>query len=143
MQKLNVSKILTERQRVILGKLLEIVSVLLMLFAVYYCDHLYPKGGTISWQLNLDLYRLAFLLLIFTIKNGFIKDIAIGLLINHYFDSYYGLTGWTWNDTLTVIYVSLASIVLIIKKIKNDKLRMENIRNIVHTIKRKFTKRSQ
>ena len=115
---MKVLKILTERQQENLDKLLKIVSVLLMLFAVYYCDYLYPKGGTISWQLNLDLYRLAFLMLLFTIKNNFIKEIAVALLINHYFDSYYGLTGWTWNDTITVIFVSIKTLIVTYKKYK-------------------------
>lgn len=114
-------KTLTEHQKASLDKLLKITSISLMLFAVYYCDYLYPKGGTISWQLNLDLYRLAFLLLIFTIKKGFIKEIAIALLINHYVDSYFGLKGWTINDTITVVYVGVKTLSVIIKNRKKCK----------------------
>ena len=111
-------KTLTVNHREDLNSVLKIASVLLILFSGYYCDYLYPKGGTISWKLMLNLYRLAFLLLVFQVKNGFLKEIAIALLINHYIDRYYGLKGWTLNDTITVVFVGIKTLIAIYKKDK-------------------------
>jgi F0F1-type ATP synthase assembly protein I len=95
-----------------------IISVLLMLFSGYLCDYVYALDDDSAWKLMLNLYRLAFLVLIFTIKNGFIKEIAIGLLINHYIDRFYGLKDWTLNDTITLIIIVIRTLVAIYKKYK-------------------------
>jgi hypothetical protein len=94
-----------------------------MLFSGYLCDYVYPLDDDSAWKLMLNLSRLAFLLLVFQIKNGFIKEIAIGLLINHYIDRYYGLKGWTINDTITVVFVGIKTLISIYKKIKNVRIR--------------------
>jgi len=127
MKLLTQLKILTERHLEDLNKALRIISViisvLLILFSGYLCDYVYPLDDDSAWKLMLNLYRLAFLVLIFTIKNGFLKDIGIGLLINHYIDSYYGLKGWSWNDTITVVFVGIKTLISIYKKIKNVRIR--------------------
>jgi len=123
MKLLTQLKILTERHLEDLDDLLKITSVALILFSGYLCDYVYPSDDDSAWKLMLNLCRLAFLLLVFQIKNGFIKEIAIGLLINHYIDSYYGLKGWTLNDTITVVFVGIKTLISIYKKIKNVRIR--------------------
>jgi len=105
-------------QREGLNSLLKIVSVLLILFSGYLCDYIYPLDDDSAWKLMLNLYRLSFLLLVFTVKNGFIKEITIGLLINHYFDSYFGLKDWSLNDNITALYVVIITLIRIYKKWK-------------------------
>jgi hypothetical protein len=39
-----------------------------------------------------------------TIKSR-VKEIAVALLINHFFDRYFGINGWSWNDNITIIFI--------------------------------------
>lgn len=45
-------------------------------------------------------------------------EIILAILINYYIDDYYGLKGWSLNDKLTVIFVSIKGIIAIFKKYK-------------------------
>lgn len=109
-------KTLTVNHREDLNNVLKIASVLLILFSGYLCDYIYPLDDDSAWKLMLNLYRVAFLLLVFQVKNGFLKEIAIALLINHFIDTYYCLQGWTLNDTITVVFVGIKTLIAIYKK---------------------------
>lgn len=109
-------KTLTVNHREDLNSVLKIASVLLILFSGYLCDYIYPLDDDSAWKLMLNLYRVAFLLLVFQVKNGFLKEIAIALLINHFIDRYYCLQGWTLNDTITVVFVGIKTLIAIYKK---------------------------
>lgn len=58
-----------------------------------------------AWVLMLNLYRLAFLMLMTTIKNGLIKEIGIAMLINHFIDRWMKIDGWSLNDTITIGFI--------------------------------------
>jgi hypothetical protein len=34
-----------------------------------------------------------------------VKEIAVALLINHFVDRYFGINGWSWNDSITIIFI--------------------------------------
>lgn len=66
------------------------------------------------WDTMLNLYRLAFLLLVQVARKSLMKimynlphRIIFWLLLNHFYDRMHGETGWSVNDTLTVIMILL------------------------------------
>lgn len=96
--RLRQSKILMVSQQFAL-----ISAVLLVLFSGYFVNKIDNVND--AWQLNLDLYRVSFLLILFSIKNSFIKDIAIALIINHFIDKFFHIYCWSCNDTITAIFI--------------------------------------
>jgi hypothetical protein len=79
-----------------------ISSVLLILCSGYIVDKI--DDINLAWQTNLNLYRLSFLLIILTIESR-VKEIAVALLINHFIDRFFGINGWSCNDSITIIFI--------------------------------------
>jgi len=134
-----------ESQQLDLNKIALFLSVFLLLFSSQIAN--YNTTVDESWFIWKNIMYFNFTLMFFTLRKEVVKiigmigyKIIIYTLLNYFIDQYCGYTDWTWNDFITVGFILLE---LIFKKIKNDKLRIENIRDIVHTIKRKFTKRSK
>ena len=89
-----------------LDNILPYISVLLILFSGYIvelCNNIDQK-----WELMLGLYRLSFLLIVITLKNNiniYLHKIIISLLLNDFIDRYYNIDYWSWNDTITILYI--------------------------------------
>jgi hypothetical protein len=70
-----------------------------------------------AWWRWKNILMADFLLVVFALRievkrligNSGFKIIFYGLL-NYFFDQYYGLKGWSWNDYLTIIMISLEAI---------------------------------
>jgi hypothetical protein len=90
-------------------------AVIVILFSGYFVDKIEDRNK--AWQLNLDLYRVAFLLLLFLLKKSFLKEIAIALIINHFIDNYFKIHYWSCNDTITTIFIIYKAVI----KIKKNK----------------------
>jgi len=93
-----------ESRRADLNKLLFASSVFLILFSGYFVDFFVVDSGD-AWVLMLNLYRLAFLMLMLTTKNGLVKEIGVALLINHFIDRWMKIDGWSLNDTITILFI--------------------------------------
>ena len=100
-------KTLKEHRKADLNRLLRIASVLIILFSGYLTGFIIDD--TEAWRMTLNLYRLSFLLLILTIDSK-LKEIAVALLINHFIDRYFGINGWSWNDSITIIFIIFKAI---------------------------------
>lgn len=107
-----------------------LIAILLILFSAHLVNlysikiHL-PIIGNISlvggiadvndrWDAMLNLYRLSVLLLVQVARKSLMKimynlphRIIFWLLLNHFYDRMHGETGWSVNDTLTVIMILL------------------------------------
>jgi len=93
-----------ESRREDLNKSLIAASVLIILFSGYIVDFFVVDDGD-AWVVMLNLYRLAFLFLILTTKNGLVKEIGVALLINHFIDRWMKIQGWSLNDTITIAFI--------------------------------------
>ena len=93
-----------ESRKADLNKLLIASSVLIILFSGYIVNF-FVVDDSDAWVLMLNLYRLAFLMLMTTIKNGLIKEIGIAMLVNHFIDRWMKIDGWSLNDTLTIGFI--------------------------------------
>lgn len=93
-----------ESRREDLNKSLIAASVLIILFSGYIVDFFVVDDGD-AWVVMLNLYRLAFLFLILTTKNGLVKEIGVALLINHFIDRWMKIDGWSLNDTITIGFI--------------------------------------
>ena len=106
-QKRNQLKILTEfLLNDQIKNILKYFSFFLILFSGYIVDFI--KDVNLAWKVNLFIYRLVFLILIFVFKkqfNTFAYKIIIALIINDFIDRSLGITTWSINDTLTIIYI--------------------------------------
>jgi hypothetical protein len=109
-------------QRARLNKVLLFLSILIVLLIKEIVDDFYFLYDIDAWDTALDLYRFAFLLLFFAIRKEVKSLIGVTffviikwILINNFFDRYFGITDWSWNDLLTVLF---ALIELIYKKVE-------------------------
>lgn len=108
-----------------LGSLFLIFSVSLILFSAYLSDYISEKFNLNSWVVGINIYRFAFLALIFSVKKEIIKLISVNgyrvifyLLVNHFIDICLNYTTWSENDTITVIMIVVEAIILYLKKKK-------------------------
>lgn len=97
-------KTLMESRKADLNKLLVACSVFVILFSGYIVDF-FVVNDSDAWVVMLNLYRLAFLMLMFTTKNGLVKEIGVALLVNHFIDRWMKIDGWSWNDTITIGFI--------------------------------------
>ena len=93
-----------ESRKADLNKLLISSSVLIILFSGYIVNF-FVADDSDAWVLMLNLYRLAFLMLMLTTKNGLVKEIGVALLINHFIDRWMKIDGWSLNDTITIGFI--------------------------------------
>ena len=99
-------KTLKEHRKADLNRFLRILSLLIILFSGYFTEFIIDD--TEAWRMTLNLYRLSFLLLILTIKSR-VKEIAVALLINHFFDRYFGKE--TEDNLTSKIILSIGTLI--------------------------------
>lgn len=107
-----------DRVLLIINTVLLLTGILLILFVKRITDALYFIYDIEPWALAIDLYRFAALLIIFALRNVSVTRLitAIGfrvifyLLINNFYDRFYGITDWSTNDTITVLLIGVESI---------------------------------
>ena len=114
------------RVLLIIDTALLISGIVLILLVKKIVDYLYFIYDIDPWDLALDLYRFAFMLAIFGLRNASVRRlikptgfrIIFYLLINNFYDRYHGITDWSTNDTITVIIVCIEGIIETYKKYK-------------------------
>jgi hypothetical protein len=101
-----------------LDRLLLILSGILIFAASYIADFLKSLTEINSWVIGINIYRFTFLLLIFALRREFIfwlgkagYRVVYYLLINHFVDIAIGCSGWSINDTLTVVILAIEAVV--------------------------------
>lgn len=107
-----------DRVLLIINTALLLTGILLILFVKRITDDLYFIYNIEPWALGMDLYRFATLLIIFALRNVSVTKLitAIGfrvifyLLINNFYDRFYGITDWSTNDTITVLLIGVEAI---------------------------------
>jgi hypothetical protein len=123
-KKVHLNQFQTQKES--LQKNLDSVLIALSFIVVLFC-------GTISeflftdinemWRFTLNLYRLSLLLLIFACRESIIEKIDLFLykillyiLLNHFFDRYFELNTWSFNDALTLVAILFEYIIYKIKR---------------------------
>lgn len=91
-------------------KFLLIITGILIIAVRHIADFLASITEVNSWVVGINIYRLAFLVLIYALRAEFILwlgsmgfRIVYYLLCNHFIDLYMGYDSWSINDTLTVV----------------------------------------
>jgi hypothetical protein len=110
-----------------LNKSIFILSVILALFSGDIANILYESYQIEPWLFTINLLRFDFLLMIFSLRLEVKKyigsmwyKIIVYILINNFIDRYFGITGWSWNDYITIVAVIIEYLIhkKIISKIK-------------------------
>jgi hypothetical protein len=121
--KLKLKQFLTlkEEQLKNLNKLLLLLSVCGVFFGNYVANY-FGKDSDTCWVYYASILICSFLLLLIALKKeinnligGTWYKIIVYILINNFIDRYFGITGWSWNDYITIVAVVLEY--LIYKKI--------------------------
>jgi hypothetical protein len=106
-----------------MDQVLLIVSFVLIIRAGNVADYLMGLTAVNAWEISINIYRSAFLLLIYALRKEImlltgpiVFRLMYYLLINHFVDLYLGYRVWSINDTLTVLLVVGESVVLLLSK---------------------------